>query len=89
MTEIDDWTFISFTLFKTRKCVAAHRHARMARLDHRAMKIIDPLTNPTAHGASASDAFHLVIPSNTGLTDTRKTDHHRWDGPHIARAWWC
>jgi hypothetical protein len=27
------------------------------------LKIIDPLTNPTAHGASASDAFHLVIPS--------------------------
>ena len=31
------------------------------------MKIIDPLTNPTAHGGNASDAFHLVIPVNTGL----------------------
>jgi hypothetical protein len=30
------------------------------------MKIIDPLTNPTAHGASASDAFHIVIPSMPG-----------------------
>ena len=30
------------------------------------LKIIDPLTNPTAHGASASDAFHLVIPSMPG-----------------------
>jgi hypothetical protein len=30
------------------------------------LKIIDPLTNPTAHGASASDAFHLVIPSLPG-----------------------
>ena len=30
------------------------------------MKIIDPLTNPTAHGGSASDAFHLVIPSMPG-----------------------
>src|SRR6476660_1805629 len=30
------------------------------------MKIIDPLTNPTAHGGSASDAFHLVIPSLPG-----------------------
>src|SRR5215469_8928865 len=31
------------------------------------LKIIDPLTNPTAHGASASDAFHLVIPSLPGF----------------------
>jgi hypothetical protein len=30
------------------------------------LKIVDPLTNPTAHGASASDAFHLVIPSIPG-----------------------
>ena len=30
------------------------------------LKIIDPLTNPTAHGASAADAFHLVIPSMPG-----------------------
>ena len=30
------------------------------------MKIIDPLTNPTAHGGSAADAFHLVIPSLPG-----------------------
>ena len=30
------------------------------------LKIIDPLTNPTAHGANASDAFHLVIPSMPG-----------------------
>ena len=30
------------------------------------MKIIDPLTNPTAHGGNASDAFHLVIPSIPG-----------------------
>src|SRR6202012_42961 len=30
------------------------------------MKIIDPLTNPTAHGGSAEDAFHLVIPSMPG-----------------------
>ena len=33
------------------------------------LKIIDPLTNPTAHGASASDAFHLVIPSLPSPTD--------------------
>jgi hypothetical protein len=33
------------------------------------LKIIDPLTNPTAHGASAADAFHLVIPSMPGLAE--------------------
>src|SRR6516165_8984480 len=35
------------------------------------LKIIDPLTNPTAHGASAADAFHLVIPSIPGYGFTR------------------
>jgi pimeloyl-ACP methyl ester carboxylesterase len=39
------------------------------------MKIIDPLTNPTAHGASAWDAFHLVIPSMPGYGFSGKTDY--------------
>jgi pimeloyl-ACP methyl ester carboxylesterase len=51
------------------------------------MKIIDPLTNPTAHGASASDAFHLVIPSMPGYGYSGKPATTGWDGPHIARAW--
>jgi pimeloyl-ACP methyl ester carboxylesterase len=51
------------------------------------MKIIDPLTNPTAHGGNASDAFHLVIPSMPGYGYSGKPTTTGWDGPHIARAW--
>ena len=51
------------------------------------MKIIDPLTNPTAHGASASDAFHLVIPSIPGYGYSGKPTTTGWDPEHIARAW--
>jgi pimeloyl-ACP methyl ester carboxylesterase len=51
------------------------------------MKIIDPLTNPTAHGASASDAFHLVIPSMPGYGYSGKPTTTGWDVAHIARAW--
>jgi pimeloyl-ACP methyl ester carboxylesterase len=51
------------------------------------MKIIDPLTNPTAHGASAADAFHLVIPSIPGYGYSGKPTTTGWDAPHIARAW--
>src|SRR5665213_938369 len=43
------------------------------------MKIIDPLTNPTAHGASASDAFHLVIPSMPGYGYSGKPATTGWD----------
>ena len=49
-------------------------------------KIIDPLTNPTAHGASV-DAFHLVIPSMPGYGFSGKPTTSGWDTPHIARAW--
>jgi pimeloyl-ACP methyl ester carboxylesterase len=51
------------------------------------LKIIDPLTNPTAHGASASDAFHLVIPSIPGYGFSGKPTATGWDPAHIARAW--
>jgi len=51
------------------------------------MKIIDPLTNPTAHGASALDAFHLVVPSMPGYGYSGKPSTTGWDVPHIARAW--
>jgi pimeloyl-ACP methyl ester carboxylesterase len=51
------------------------------------MKIIDPLTNPTAHGGSAADAFHLVVPSMPGYGYSGKPDTAGWDVPHIARAW--
>jgi pimeloyl-ACP methyl ester carboxylesterase len=51
------------------------------------LKIVDPLTNPTAHGASASDAFHLVIPSLPGYGYSGKPTTTGWDPAHIARAW--
>src|SRR5579871_1527314 len=51
------------------------------------MKIIDPLTNPTAHGGKASDAFHLVIPSMPGYGFSGKPATTGWDPAHIARAW--
>lgn len=51
------------------------------------MKIIEPLTNPTAHGGSASDAFDLVIPSMPGYGYSGKPTTTGWDTPHIARAW--
>jgi pimeloyl-ACP methyl ester carboxylesterase len=51
------------------------------------MKIIDPLTNPTAHGANASDAFHLVIPSIPGYGFSGKPTTPGWGSERIARAW--
>jgi epoxide hydrolase-like protein len=51
------------------------------------LKIIDPLTNPTAHGGSASDAFDVVIPSMPGYGFSAKPTTTGWDAPHIARAW--
>jgi pimeloyl-ACP methyl ester carboxylesterase len=51
------------------------------------LKIVDPLTNPTAHGASASDAFHVVIPSMPGYGFSGKPTTTGWDAARIARAW--
>ncbi len=51
------------------------------------LKIIDPLTNPTAHGGDASDAFHLVIPSLPGYGYSGIPATTGWDVAHIARAW--
>ncbi len=51
------------------------------------MKIIDPLTNPTAHGGNPSDAFHIVIPSMPGYGFSGKPAKTGWDPDHIARAW--
>jgi len=51
------------------------------------LKIVDPLTNPAAHGASASDAFHLVIPSMPGYGFSGKPTTTGWDPVRIARAW--
>jgi len=51
------------------------------------LKIVGPLTDPTAHGADASDAFHLVIPSLPGHGFSGKPDAPGWDPVRIAKAW--
>ena len=51
------------------------------------LKIIEPLTNPTAHGESAEDAFHVVIPSLPGHGFSAKPTATGWDPVRIARAW--
>ena len=51
------------------------------------LKIIDPLTDPTSHGASAADAFDLVIPSLPGHGFSGKPTETGWDPVRIARAW--
>ena len=51
------------------------------------LKIIEPLTNPTAHGASAADAFHVVIPSLPGHGFSAKPTSTGWGPVRIARAW--
>ena len=51
------------------------------------LKIIDPLTNPTAHGGDASDAFDVVIPSIPGYGLSGKPTTTGWGPDHIARAW--
>ena len=49
--------------------------------------VIDPLTNPTAHGGRAEDAFDVVIPSMPGYGFSGKPAGTGWDPDHIARAW--
>jgi pimeloyl-ACP methyl ester carboxylesterase len=51
------------------------------------LKIIEPLTNPTAHGGSAADAFDLVIPSMPGYGFSGKPTATGWGPERIARAW--
>jgi pimeloyl-ACP methyl ester carboxylesterase len=51
------------------------------------LKIIGPLTDPTSHGGSASDAFHLVIPSMPGYGFSGKPTSTGWGPERMARAW--
>ena len=50
-------------------------------------KVIEPLTNPTAHGGDAADAFHLVCPSLPGFGFSEKPSRTGWKVQRIARAW--
>jgi pimeloyl-ACP methyl ester carboxylesterase len=51
------------------------------------LKIIDPLTNPTAHGGDASDAFHVVVPSMPGYGFSGKPTSTGWGPERMGRAW--
>ncbi len=51
------------------------------------MKLIEPLTNPTAYGGSAADAFDVVIPSMPGYGFSERPTSPGWDTPRMARAW--
>jgi pimeloyl-ACP methyl ester carboxylesterase len=51
------------------------------------LKLIGPLTDPTAHGDTAEDAFHVVIPSTAGFGFSGKPTAPGWDCPRMARAW--
>src|SRR6266852_4823115 len=51
------------------------------------LKVIGPLTDPTAHGGSADDAFDVIVPSLPGYGFSGKPTGTGWDPDHIARAW--
>ncbi|MBC8086061.1 MAG: alpha/beta fold hydrolase [Phycisphaerae bacterium] len=51
------------------------------------LKVIDPLTNPTAHGGSAADAFHVILPSLPGYGFSGEPSQVGWDSGRIAGAW--
>ncbi len=51
------------------------------------LKVIEPLTDPTAHGGSAQDAFHLVLPSIPGFGFSEKPEGTGWNPDRIAQAW--
>ena len=83
-----DWTFISSHVR------SKHDNALPLIVTHgwpgsiiEQLKIIDPLTNPTAHGGTASDAFHLVIPSMPGYGFSGKPTTTGWGPERMGRAW--
>jgi pimeloyl-ACP methyl ester carboxylesterase len=51
------------------------------------LNVVGPLTDPTAHGGSAEDAFDVVVPSIPGYGFSGKPTTTGWDPVHIARAW--
>jgi len=51
------------------------------------LKIVEPLTDPTAHGGTAADAFHVVIPSMPGYGFSARPTTPGWNPPRIVNAW--
>jgi pimeloyl-ACP methyl ester carboxylesterase len=88
LTEIDGLN-IHFIHVRSR-----HEHALPIIITHgwpgsviEQMKIIEPLTNPTAHGGTEADAFHVVIPSLPGYGFSGKPTKPGWNPVSIAKAW--
>jgi pimeloyl-ACP methyl ester carboxylesterase len=88
LTEIDglDIHFIHVT--------SRHEHALPLIITHgwpgsvvEMLNVVGPLTDPTAHGGRAEDAFHLVLPSIPGYGFSGKPTTTGWDPARIARAW--
>src|SRR5262249_21784413 len=87
-TEIDGLD-IHFLHVKSR-----HEHALPLVMTHgwpgsvvELLKAIGPLTDPTAHGGAAGDAYHLVLPSLPGYGFSARPETTGWDPDRIARAW--
>ncbi|WP_439623712.1 epoxide hydrolase family protein [Shinella sp.] len=51
------------------------------------LKVVEPLTDPTAHGGRAEDAFHLVLPTYPGYGFSGKPRNGDWTPPRVAQAW--
>jgi pimeloyl-ACP methyl ester carboxylesterase len=51
------------------------------------LNVVGPLADPTAHGGSAEDAFHVVVPSMPGYGFSAKPEETGWDVARMARAW--
>jgi pimeloyl-ACP methyl ester carboxylesterase len=66
--------------------VAADHDARLARLGE-LLQVVGPLTDPTAHGGRAEDAFHLVLPSLPGYGFSDQPTEVGWDPARIEQAW--
>src|SRR5262249_36820552 len=69
------------------ECSADYHHTWLASSIIELVGVIDPLTNPAAHGGRAEDAFDVVIPSMPGYGFSGKPTGTGWDPDHIARAW--
>ena len=80
-TEIDGLTLHFIHVSVAARRAAAHRQSRLVGSIIEQLKIIDRLTNFTAHGASAQDAFHVVILLMPGYGFSGKPDEHRCVGP--------
>src|SRR6266516_5308840 len=82
------WTFISSTFARNTRmrCRSSSRTAGPGSILEQ-VKLIGPLTDPTAYGGKAEDAFDVVIPSMPGYGFSGKPTSTGWDPAHIARAW--